>query len=264
MSRPEHTTSRGHDAVRTAALLLAVVLQTVAGALGGSGALGESVGTVANSYPTLIQPGGAAFSIWSLIYVLSLVLAVRAALPRQRRRDVHRRVGWWLAAAGVLNALWIVVFTQRWTVVAQVVIIALLLVLYAALVRLRDHPATGWADRLFLHTPVGIYTGWVTVATVAGAASTGVALGFTPASPVAVALGVAALAGTTWVAVLTALRVRPAAGYVAAVAWAFAWIAVATASWLVAVVAVAGALTVVLTATRSLWRADDRARFAWG
>ncbi|WP_231642405.1 tryptophan-rich sensory protein [Saccharomonospora sp. NB11] len=254
----------GSDVARTVALSVAVVLQTVAGALGGSGALGEAVGTVANSYPTLVQPGGAAFSIWTLIYVLVLALAVRAALSGQRHREVHRQVGWWVAAAGVLNASWVLVFTQRWVVVAEVVIVALLVVLYLALLRLREHPATGWADRLLLHTPVGVYTGWVTVATVAGAASTGVALGFTPPWGLAVALGVFAVLGTTCLAVLTVTRVRPAAGYAAAVAWALAWIAVATSATLVIVASAVGALAVVLAATRALWTARDRTRFAWG
>src|SRR5690606_616246 len=159
---------RRSDLVRAVALLAAVVLQAVAGAIGGSGAWGEPVGSVANSYPTLILPGGGAFSIWTLIYVLSIVLAVRAAPPRQRRREVHRGVGWWLVAAGVLNAAWVVAFTQRWLVLAEAIIVALLVVLCTAWVKVTGHPAGGWADRLLLHTPIGVYVGWVGVATVSG------------------------------------------------------------------------------------------------
>ncbi len=81
---------RKSDLVRAVVLLAAVVLQTVAGAIGGSGAWGEPVGSVANSYPTLVLPGGGAFSIWTLIYVLSIALAVRAALPGQRRMVARR------------------------------------------------------------------------------------------------------------------------------------------------------------------------------
>ncbi len=258
------TDARARDLTRTSALLAAMILQTAAGAIGGSGAWGEPVGSVARSYPTVLLPGGGAFSIWSLIYALGVALAVRAALPRQRRRNVHRSVGWWLVVAGVLNAAWVVAFTQRWFVFAQTIIVALLVVLCLALVRLASRPATGWADRLLLHTPVGVYTGWVTVATVTGAATTGAALGATFSSTVAVTLAVPVVLGAAGIAALAAVRFRPAAGFVAAVVWGFVWIAVATPSWVVAAAAAVGALSVLLAAGWSFRRDVDGARAAWG
>lgn len=255
---------RRSDMVRAVALLAAVVLQAVAGAIGGSGAWGEPVGSVANSYPTLILPGGGAFSIWTLIYVLSIVLAVRAALPRQRRREVHRGVGWWLVAAGVLNAAWVVAFTQRWLVLAEAIIVALLVVLCTAWVKVTGHPAGGWADRLLLHTPIGVYVGWVGVATVSGAASTGVALGITPPPSVSVPLAVLAVLGTAVAAVVAVVWFFAVLGFAAAVAWALAWIAVATPSWPVAAAAIVGVLSVVSAAVLSFWRSRDRVRAAWG
>nr|WP_232328088.1 tryptophan-rich sensory protein [Kibdelosporangium sp. MJ126-NF4]CEL16795.1 hypothetical protein [Kibdelosporangium sp. MJ126-NF4] len=154
------------DKARAGALILVAVLQVAAGVVGGVGLWGESVGVVANSYPTLLLPGGAAFTIWSLIYVAFGALAVRQALPEQRNRDVHRRTGWWLVAAGVLNAAWVLLFTNRLILLAQLMIVALLACLLGAALRLQ--PADGWADRLLLHIPVMVYLGWVAVATVAG------------------------------------------------------------------------------------------------
>lgn len=258
------TEARARDLTRTSALLAAMILQTVAGAIGGSGAWGEPVGSVARSYPTVLLPGGGAFSIWSLIYALGIALALRAALPRQRQRNVHRSVGWWLVAAGVLNAAWIVAFTQRWFVLAQAIIVALLVVLCLALVRLARQQATGWADRLLLHTPIGVYAGWVTVATVTGAATTGAALGATFSSTVAVTLAVPVVLGAAGIAALAAIRFRPAAGFVAAVVWGFVWIAVATPSWAVAAAAAVGSLSVLLAAGWSFRRDVDGARTAWG
>ncbi|WP_007025186.1 tryptophan-rich sensory protein, partial [Saccharomonospora iraqiensis] len=165
------------DRVRAVALLAVAVLQIVAGALGGTGAWGEPVGTVADAYPHPLLPAGTAFSIWSLIYVAVLALAVRQVLPSQRGREAHRRTGWWLVGAGACNIAWVVLFGQRWILPAQIVIVALLGALAAAWVAASRVPARDRWDRLLLHGPVALYTGWVAVATVVGAVTTAVAFG---------------------------------------------------------------------------------------
>ncbi|MBK1787744.1 tryptophan-rich sensory protein [Prauserella sp. ASG 168] len=235
LSRPVGTRS---DLVRSGAVLLAMLLQIVAGALGGSGALGEPVGEVARAYPTLLLPAGTAFLIWSLIYVATFALAVRQVLPAQRGRDLHRASGWPLAVAGLLNAGWIALFTQRQYLAAEVVIVALLAVLALTWTRLSRIPAQGWADRLFVYTPVTIYTGWVLAAAVAGAATTAAAEGLAPSGQVATVLAALAVAATTAATLWVILRgqARAVAGFTLAVAWAIAWIAVATPAAAVSVV----------------------------
>ena len=165
------------DRVRAGALLLVALLQIVAGGLGGSGAFGLSVGVVARENTTVVMPVPAAFSIWGVIYAGILLLAVRQVLPGQPARPVHRATGWWLVASGVFNTGWILAFSAQAVVLAQVIIVALLVVLAVAMARLTAHPAADAADRLMLHGPVGLYAGWVSVATVVGAATTGTFLG---------------------------------------------------------------------------------------
>lgn len=53
------------DIGRQCAVFVGVVLQVVMGAVGVIGLIGESIGSVANSYPTPILPVGATFAIWS-------------------------------------------------------------------------------------------------------------------------------------------------------------------------------------------------------
>ncbi|GAB3569678.1 hypothetical protein GCM10027445_21830 [Amycolatopsis endophytica] len=243
---------RTSDGPRAGAVLVTAALQFVAGTAGGAGLTGEPVGDVANSHPTLLLPAGTAFTIWSLIYAVLLVTAVWQALPAQRHRDVHRRTGWWLAVSGVLNAAWIVVFTQHWIVVSEVVIVALLACLLTAFAKLG--PARGWADRLLLHIPLGLYAGWVTAATVAGAATTGAALGIRPPDTVAVVLAGAATLATAAVTVWVVSRWRAVAGYALAVAWALTWIAVATPATAVVATALTGVALVVVAAGLRLAR----------
>ena len=243
--------------LRAGAVLGAAVLQVLAGVVGGAGLWGEAVGDVANSYPTLLLPAGAAFTIWSLIYVAFFALAVRQALPGQRGRDVHRRTGWWLVGAGVLNATWVLLFTQRVVVGAQVVIVALLVCLGVAAVRLRA-PAEGWGDRLLLHLPVAVYLGWVAVAAVAGGATTTAAYGAAPTSGAAIA----ALLLTGAAAAVAVLRLPAVVGFAAAVCWALVWIAAGVDVTSVRVAALVAVGAVAVTAAVRLWRGSPGA--AWG
>lgn len=244
------------DTWRSGALVCAAVLQVLAGFVGGAGLWGESVGTVANSYPTLLLPAGAAFTIWSLIYAGFGALAIRQVV--QRRRDVHRRTGWWLVAAGVLNATWILLFTNRLFLLAQLVIVGLLICLLCAALRLQ--PANGWADRLLLHIPVMVYLGWVAVATVAGAATTAAAFGAAPG----ITAAIVALALTGVGAALAVLRLPAVIGFAAAVCWALAWIAANTPTTWVQVTAFAAIAAVALTAVIRIERWPNRSTIAWG
>jgi hypothetical protein len=255
LSRP-----RRKDAWRATALVAAAVVQTGAGFVGGAGLWGESVGVVANSYPTSLLPGGAAFSIWSLIYVGFAALTGYQALATQRGGSVHRRTGWWLVAAGVLNAAWVALFAQRLVLVSQLVIVALLVCLGVAAARLRVR-ANGWPDRLLLHLPVAIYLGWVAMATVVGAATTAAA-SFDAAPGSAVAVIVLALTGL--VAAAAATRLPSVVGFAVTVCWALAWIASRTPESAVRITALVAVCVVVVTALARLGRARDRSTAAWG
>ncbi|GAB3890770.1 hypothetical protein GCM10029964_062840 [Kibdelosporangium lantanae] len=194
-----------------------------------------------------------------MIYAGFAALAVWQALPGQRTRRVHRDTGWWLAGAAVLNALWIVLFTQRLVIAAEVVIVGLLVSLAVVAVRLRV-PAEGWADRVLLRLPVAIYLGWVTVATVAGAATTTTAFNAAPTPAVAVAVLL-----LTGVAVALALsRLSSVVALAAAVCWPLVWIAVGTSVGSVRAVALVAAVIVVAAVVVRLVRSSSPKAVAWG
>ncbi|PVZ12076.1 tryptophan-rich sensory protein [Actinomycetospora cinnamomea] len=250
------------DRVRAGALLAGALLQVVAGALGGSGAFGLSVGQVAQENTTVVMPVPAAFSIWGLIYAGLLLLAVRQALPGQPGRAVHRATGWWLVASTVLNAGWILVFSAQAVVLAQVVIVALLVVLAVALARLTAHRAEGAADRLMLHGPVALYAGWVSVATVVGAATTGTFLGAPGRGGVATVLGALVLLVTGAIAAAVTARGAGAVAYAASVVWALGAIVVMGPPLAVTVAALVALLAVLAVAVRRVTTAPRGTRLA--
>lgn len=136
----------------------------------GSGAAGKaSVGEISNRFDTLITPAGYAFAIWGLIYLLLFgFIGYQWLTFFQKKAEISLdRTGPWLTISNVLNALWIVVWTNEQMVLSVLVIIGLLLVLLRLVLLLDlemwDAP---FATILFVWWPICIYIGWVTVATV--------------------------------------------------------------------------------------------------
>jgi hypothetical protein len=144
MVRMPVTTHRSSTTDLTRGLVVAVlaVLQLVTVALGGTGAAGESVGDVARSYPTPVLPATWAFAIWGPIYLAFLGYAGYQLLPAQRGRPVHRATGWWLALSAVLNAGWILAFSARDELLAELLILVLLAVLARVFGRLSRERAS--------------------------------------------------------------------------------------------------------------------------
>ncbi|MCD0447339.1 hypothetical protein LO763_27355 [Glycomyces sp. A-F 0318] len=256
--------SDGRDLVRALAVLGAALLQIAAGAVGGSGAFGAaSVGEVARSYPNPILPGGTAFMIWNAIYLAVLALAVWQLLPGQRGRAVHRRTGWLIAIAGVLNAVWVLLFSGGQVVAAQIVIVLLLGTLAAAWSRAAAEDGDRSRDRprrWLLLGPLALYTGWVAVAAVVGALTTVAAVTSDEAGTAAgaVALAVTAVA-VAWVAA-TAVALT---GFAVSVLWALTWIAVSAEPALTLLAAAVALLTAAVLLVR-LVKTGDRARVAFG
>jgi translocator protein len=252
------------DLVRSALVALLAVVQLVVAALAGSGMIGEPIGVIANEYRTPLLAAGWAFVIWVPIYVGFLAYAVYQLLPRQRGREIHRRTGWWLAASAVFNAGWVLAFGSRSVLLAELLIIALLVVLAVVFGRLSREPAADVLERGAFRGPVALYTGWVSLATVLGTAATGVWAGLPGDNALATVAAVVLLLAVTAIAAWVVLSGTAVICYAAAVVWALAGIALNDPPAAV-VVAGAIAIVVVLAATaRRLTTAGNPPRAAWG
>ncbi|HEY2194546.1 MAG TPA: hypothetical protein VGH76_19920 [Actinomycetospora sp.] len=255
------------DRVRAAAVLLTALGQLVVGAVGGSGAFGESMRVVSAENSTPIVPVPGAFAIWGVIYAWVLVLAVRQALPSQWARPEHRATGWWLVGAAVANAAWVVVFSQRLVGWSEVVIVALLVCLAAVLRALAprsDRVPVAVVDRWTLYAPVAFYAGWVSVATVVGTAATGRWAGLPGEGTVALVLGVVVLLATGVIAAGVATAGPAPVAYGASTLWALGGVALAGSGVSVTVAAIVAAVVVVLAVARRLARAPQPLAAAFG
>ncbi len=214
-------------ALRGSVVLLAV-WQVAAAALSQTGVLpGDDVGSISNRYDSWIDPAGYAFSIWGLIYVSSLVFAIHQATGARHDDTVLARVRGPAALAFLLSGVWILLFQQELFFAAHLVLVGLTVALAVAYARLgrRERPGSR-AERWTVTTPIGLYLGWATVATVAGTSTTLLAVGIDElVLPAAVwAPLVVAVAGV--IGVRITLTGPPEPGFPLAVAWALLAVAV--------------------------------------
>ena len=137
-------------------------------ALAGSGALsGESIGVIANRYPSYFLPANYVFGIWSLIYAMLLLFTVYQALPAKRESPVLRRVGWWWVLSGVFNLAWIAAFSFGAFGPALSVMLGLLGTLLVIQVRVGPDSALSRTERVAVSYPFALYASWICIAVIA-------------------------------------------------------------------------------------------------
>ncbi|GEA84892.1 MAG: tryptophan-rich sensory protein [Cellulomonas sp.] len=258
------------DRVRQVTVLLGAVVAIV-GATIGSGAFGgqpiaEAADGALSATATPVAPDSPAFAIWSVIYAGLAVFAVVQALPRNATDPRLRAVAWWVLASMLLNALWIGV-VQAGSVGGSVVVIVVLLAVLARLFVTLVHLAhTNAVASTVTDVTVGLYLGWVSIATLANTAA------FLAAADV----GELGLGATTWSVILVAAGAVLSIAYALygsssptvvipvglAMAWGLMWIGlgrtdgplvdetVATAAFVAAGVALLAPLVTTLAARR--------------
>lgn len=224
------TTTRS-DTVRQVVVLVSMLI-AIAGGVVGSGAFGgtpiaQAAGGALSADATPIAPAGPAFSIWSVIYAGLVAYAVWQLLPGQKASERQRRLGYLVAASLILNAAWILSVQAGLVWLSVVVIVALLVVLAVAFRRcLATRPQNG-VEAVVVDGVIGLYLGWVCVATAANIAAGLAAAGFTGLGidPDVWGAVVVALAGLVGVGLAIGGRGRVAPAL--SLCWGLSWLAVA-------------------------------------
>jgi len=200
------------------------------GAFVGSGAAGgtpiqNAAGGALSADATVIAPAGSAFGIWSLIYFGLVAYAAWQLLPKQTSTELHRRVGYWIAASLVLNAAWILSIQYDQLALSVPVIIILLAVLVRAYLITVKLPAAGAIDALVTDGTVGLYLGWVCVATAANITAWLVTVGFTGFGIPEDVWGVTIVIVAGAVGIALAARGRAHFTPALSLSWGLAWVA---------------------------------------
>ncbi len=136
---------------------------------------GKSTKQLSDQYPNLFTPAGLTFSVWSVIY-LSLALFIIYQLkglfsqePHPYVQQVVSRMKGWLIAVNLLNASWIITWHYEYVAVSVLIMLTLLVSLLVLLRKMYEVSSveTTWWQRFVVRTPFGLYSGWISIATIA-------------------------------------------------------------------------------------------------
>lgn len=225
-TRPSSTA----DTVRQWVVFVSLVIAIVGSAIG-SGAFGgtpiqEAAGGALRADATLIAPAVPAFSIWSVIYLGLAVLAIWQMFPGQKTDPRQRRMGYLIAASLVLNAAWILSI-QAGLLAVSVVVIAALLVVLAWLFKLCvAMKPKNWVDAILMDGVLGLYLGWVAIASAANITAFLVAIGFDGAGIAPDVWAVIVLSVASLIGVGLAIYGGGRFGATLSLGWGLAWVAV--------------------------------------
>ena len=131
---------------------------------------GQSMPEISAKYPSLFTPAGFTFSIWGVIYVALLAFVIWQALPAQRDNQKLAGISTLFKVNCIANATWIFVWHYDLLVLSllvMLVILVTLVLIYRALIA--DIDSAPFKEHLVLYLPFSIYTGWITLATIANA-----------------------------------------------------------------------------------------------
>jgi translocator protein len=159
--------------------LRVLVAATVIGTIGMNGLanalplFGRGTGDVSALYPTLITPAGYVFAIWGVIYLGLLVYSAAQFLSPLDDDPLPDRLAWPLIVSGVANVVWLSLWHSLniyWSVAAMLVLLASLITAYLIARADRPEPPPAF-ERWAVRAPLGVYLGWVSVATIANISS---------------------------------------------------------------------------------------------
>jgi hypothetical protein len=152
----------------------------VNGLAGGTTVLGGKLtAQISDENPTLITPAGYVFSIWGVIYILLGIFVVFQALPAQKGKEYHRKIGWLFVLSSLLNVVWLFLWQFEYLSLSVVLMFLLLATLIAIYLRLNvGKSAIPLREKLAVHVPFSVYLGWITIASIANVSVTLVSVGW--------------------------------------------------------------------------------------
>lgn len=132
----------------------------------------QTMPEISAKYPSLFTPAGFTFSIWGVIYLMLLIFVIWQALPAQRGNQKVAGISKYFQINCLMNAVWIVVWHYDLLALSLVVmlgILATLILTYRALIASID--TAPFVEHIALYLPFSLYTGWISLATIANASA---------------------------------------------------------------------------------------------
>jgi len=132
---------------------------------------GMSTRELSDAIKNLFVPDGLTFSIWSIIYVLLILFMlyqINEVFIKKKNLEFLERIGFYFMLASLANIVWIFLWHYQQvnlSLLAMIILFVCLLMIYQ---RLKiGKTKTSFKEKMFIHIPISVYIGWITVATIA-------------------------------------------------------------------------------------------------
>ena len=132
---------------------------------------GQNTGAISDAYPNLFAPAGYTFSIWGLIYMLLGLLVFSLVRQSNYLNNPLRYKGFnnimnLFIISSFANAGWILAWHYR---LIGISVLVMILILVSLILMMNEMIKTQFskAETKWMKPPIGVYLGWITVATVA-------------------------------------------------------------------------------------------------
>lgn len=143
---------------------------------------GKSTGELSDQYPNLFVPAGFTFSIWGLIYLLLLIFVVYQIWVSFNKNTVQKlsiQSQVLFGLTHVFNMSWILAWHYEMIALSVLIMIAFLSTLIILFLNNEKIRNTTFVEKLVIETPINVYLGWISVATIANITALLVTIGWT-------------------------------------------------------------------------------------
>lgn len=132
---------------------------------------GNTVGSLSAEYKNLFTPASYAFAIWGLIFTSLMAFAIFQlirAYSKDKENDFITQIGPWYNIANLANAAWLWFWLNEVTWLTVLLMLLILFSLIQVIIKLdMNRTVVSKQIKSFVWFPMGLYAGWITVATVA-------------------------------------------------------------------------------------------------
>lgn len=121
---------------------------------------GQTTEEISNKYINLFTPTGLTFSVWAVIYLLLIIGFLQIILSKKETfNELTGKISYWFIISCLLNIVWIFMWHYNEVLLSTIIIILLCITMYTLLSKVENNGIMFWA--------ISIYTGWISIATIA-------------------------------------------------------------------------------------------------
>ena len=144
---------------------------------------GKNTGEISDNIPNLFVPAGITFAIWGIIYVLIILFAIYLAKDLFKKEKTTKpfleKISYFFILASIANIVWIFLWHYEQIFLSFLAMILLFASLIFIYLRLNiGIQKVSMKEKLFIHIPISVYIGWITVATISNITAVLVTIGW--------------------------------------------------------------------------------------